>query len=274
MKTRRDVNLSKDYTKEDVIQNKKQAIRILNKLLESLINDSSEQHLKKANLISYWLKNFANYIEFEESFSPSRLIRYSRGNVIRANLGFNIGKEMGGLHYAIVLDNDNKRNADVITIIPLSSTDGRMVHERNVDLGTELFERVSIRQKNLLHAAQKELEDYLPIHNLFDSLTDAILKSDSQDISEDLALIDRQRVMLENKEKIVKRTISILESHSNEILKMKHGSMAVVNQIRTISKQRIYIPKKSEDFLYNISLSAAAMDKINSKIKELFIFEK
>ncbi len=49
--------------------------------------------------------------------------------------------------------------------------------------------------------------------------------------------------------------------------------MAVVNQITTVSKQRIYTPKRSEDFLYGISLSPAAMDKINEKIKELYIFD-
>lgn len=42
-----------DFTKEDVIRNKKDAIKSLNKMLEYFINDSSEKHLKKANLISY-----------------------------------------------------------------------------------------------------------------------------------------------------------------------------------------------------------------------------
>ena len=45
------IALSKPFTKEDVIQNKKSAICTLNKQLEYYINDPSGNHLKKANLI-------------------------------------------------------------------------------------------------------------------------------------------------------------------------------------------------------------------------------
>ena len=43
--------MSKDFTKEDVISNKKAAIKALNNLLEHYINDPSGNHLKKANFI-------------------------------------------------------------------------------------------------------------------------------------------------------------------------------------------------------------------------------
>jgi len=50
--------MSKELTKENVIQNKKDAIKCINKLLEGYINDPSRMHLKKAHLISYWLKDY------------------------------------------------------------------------------------------------------------------------------------------------------------------------------------------------------------------------
>lgn len=92
--------MSKELNKDEVIRNKKKSIKALNKMLESFINDTSEKHLKKANLISYWLNSYTSYLQNEESFSPSRLIRYKRGSVVRVNFGFNVGKELGGLHYA------------------------------------------------------------------------------------------------------------------------------------------------------------------------------
>lgn len=79
--------------------------------------------------------------------------------------------------------------------------------------------------------------------------------------------------MLEKKNELEK-SLGIIRRNMKEFVKMKSGSMAVINQITTISKQRIYTPKRSEDFLYGISLSPAAMDKINIKLKELFIFSK
>ena len=46
---------------------------------------------------------------------------YSRGDVIKVNLGFNIGNELGGLHYCIVLNKyDNTRNG-ALNVIPLTS---------------------------------------------------------------------------------------------------------------------------------------------------------
>lgn len=78
--------MSKDFTKEDVIANKKAAIKELNKLLERYINDPSGAHLKKANLISYWLKDYVRFINFEEQFDPKRNIAYKRGNIIRNKL--------------------------------------------------------------------------------------------------------------------------------------------------------------------------------------------
>lgn len=41
------ITLSKSFTKEDVIQNKKSAIQALNKQLEYYINDPSGNHTKK-----------------------------------------------------------------------------------------------------------------------------------------------------------------------------------------------------------------------------------
>ena len=116
--------------KEDVIQNKKSAIRALNKQLEYYINDPSGNHLKKANLISYWLKDYVRMINYEEKFNPTRNIAYKRGNIIKLNFGFNIGSEYGGLHYAVVLDKHNAHNSPVVTVVPLTSIkQDKTIHE-------------------------------------------------------------------------------------------------------------------------------------------------
>ena len=63
-----------------------------------------------------------------------------------------------------------------------------------------------------------------------------------------------------------------LLKQQEEINRMKNGSVAKIEQITTVSKQRIYIPKNKKDLLYGISFSKEAMEKINGKIKELYIF--
>lgn len=55
----------------------------------------------------------------------------------------------------------------------------------------------------------------------------------------------------------------------SELYKMKDGSIAKIEQITTISKQRIFDLKGSNDVLSGIQFTSAAMDKINERIKEL-----
>ena len=124
--------------KESVISNKKDAIRKLNRLLEGYINDPSGKHLKKANLISYWLKDYTRYLNFEEKFNPTRNIAYKRGNIVKVSFGFNLGAEYGGLHYGIVLDNKNDHSSSVVTVIPLTSAkENQQVHKNSVSIGNE-----------------------------------------------------------------------------------------------------------------------------------------
>ena len=74
--------MSTDFSKEDVIQNKKQAIKKLNSMLEGFINDPSGQRLKKANLLSYWIKDYVRMLSFEETFKtknfdyPEKPLKY------------------------------------------------------------------------------------------------------------------------------------------------------------------------------------------------------
>ena len=49
----------------------------------------------------YWINDFAEYHDEERTFNIAKSGMYSRGDVIKVNLGFNIGNELGD--YIIVL---------------------------------------------------------------------------------------------------------------------------------------------------------------------------
>ena len=51
---------------------------------------------------------------------------------------------------------------------------------------------------------------------------------------------------------------------------MNKGSIALVNQITTISKQRIYYPKTAKDLLARVHLSNDSLDLLDKKLIELF----
>lgn len=62
-----------------------------------------------------------------------------------------------------------------------------------------------------------------------------------------------------------------LQNLNVELNKMKKGSIIQIEQITTISKMRIEIPKNNMDALSGIRLSNDTLDKIDKKIEELFM---
>lgn len=111
----------KTLTKQQLTDNKSKAIAKLNNYLDTCIGNPDPAIQKKAYLISSWLQQYVEFISFEDKFNPTQNISYRRGNVVKVNLGFNIGSELGGPHYAIVIDKHNKHSANTITVIPLVS---------------------------------------------------------------------------------------------------------------------------------------------------------
>ncbi len=281
--------MSKGFTKEDVIQNKKEAIKSLNNLLERYINDSSQKHLKKANLISYWLKDYSQLISFEEKFDPTKNIRYKRGNVVKLNFGFNIGCEYGGLHYGIVLDNNNSHNSPVLTIIPLTSSKaGKPVHNNSVDLGNEIYRLLKLKYDTISKSLNTEKNEIAATLTLLTKYTNMLYESLSEiekcDVNSSeyheritnarhfISATAPIRELWEQKQLHNTNEQSYLNKIGDEISQMKTGSIALVNQITTVSKMRIFDPRNLKGVLANISLSGESMEKINNKMKELYIF--
>lgn len=240
-----------EYNESAIIKNKNTAIKDLeNYLNECILSD--KKHQKKANLISYWLKDYTKYLSEEESFDSSTLKHYSRGDVIKANLGFNVGNEEGGLHYCIVLDKINSRKYSTLTVIPLSSIKpNKKISNTSVLLGDELFKKLSQKCINLIHEngqraieIQKKLEDFYNKQIPF--------KPNPGDFE-------------------TMQYANLAFKIGEEVKQMKSGSVALVNQITTISKQRIYEPKNDLNILSGIKISPENLDLIDKKIKELFL---
>ena len=78
----------------------------------------------------------------------------------------------------------------------------------------------------------------------------------------------------ENDKEQIQKLLNELELYrrmQREIQNLKKGSIALVNQITTISKIRIYDPRKNHDILSGKKLSNEKLDLINNEISKLFI---
>ena len=228
--------------KSKTIAHKDSALQRLN---ESFYKHIESLEFKKSDLLSYWIKDFSEYHDNEKFFKSTTLKTlkvFKRGDIIKANLGFNIGDELGGLHYCIVLNKNDNPYSGTLNIVPLSSfkVDKNYNKKTCLDLGDELF----------LLLNKKYYKESNSLNQEFNSLR--IL-----DLYDDKKQIKAQDLL---------KKISYLQKISEEISRMKHGSIAYINQITTISKQRIF----KTPILSGIKISSNALDLIDKKIIELY----
>ncbi len=249
--------------KKEVINNKNEAINKINEYLDNCIIQD-DKHLKKANLLSFWLKDFFKYIEQEETFDSSYLKEYSRGDIIKVNLGFNVGNEEGGLHYCVVLDKKNNKVYSTLTVIPLSSLkENSKPNKSSIFLGEEIYE-------SLFNKCRKLIEDG---HNEIKIIKQGIeyLQNLPEDTEESQIIKNYRINNLKKKLRNNQNNLQLILKIDQELSQMKKGTIALINQITTISKQRIYNPKKDLDILSGIKLSDEKMKLIDEKIKKFYI---
>lgn len=212
--------------------------------LECFLNQTMQTDPNKASKIAYWISDYISMLNKEQNFSARNLKKYKRGDIVKAHLGFRIGSEQGGLHYCIVIDVDNHINAPTLTVIPLTSvkksTKLDNLGDKRLFLGTEIFDLLYAKSTHLINK----------------TLVEIVEVSGKEIPSNEL-----QR--LEQLMQQAKKT-------KQEVLSMKSGSIALLNQIVTISKIRIYDPLSSKNTLHGIRISDTTLDLIDEKIKKLY----
>lgn len=210
----------------------------LSRLDLSFVKHVELNEYKISDLLAYWIYDFAEYHDEEKTFNIAKSGMYSRGDVIKINLGFNIGNELGGLHYCIVLNKyDNTKNG-ALNVIPLTSRkDNKKYDSSSVNLGKELY--------NVFH---EKIE---------------IEKRKLQQILSELEKIEDVPMNIQN---IIKKEKKYIAKMEQEIFKMKKDSIALINQITTVSKQRIF----KDTVRRNVKISSSSLDLIDKQIIKFF----
>ena len=210
----------------------------LSRLDLSFLKHIELSEYKKSELLAYWIHDYAVYHDAERDFDVTKSGVFHRGDIIKVNLGFNIGNELGGLHYCVVLNKkDNPKNG-VLNIVPLTSKKVNKRYPRScVNLGNELYNILNqnIEKENMrLNKLLIKLDDF-----------EEIPKSIQDSISKEMKYINQL---------------------SKSIDKYKKESIVLINQITTISKQRIFF----DVVLKNVRLSNESLDLIDEQIIKFF----
>ena len=172
-------------------------------------------------------------------------------------MGYNIGSEEGGLHYCVVMDKDNPLSSPVLTVIPLTSvkstTDIKHLRKSNIYLGNELFQSL---KKKLCEAQNTCTIELKKLQKIIDSYKETVNSELEEEIDKGI--------------KCETRRLKSIQEMNSEILKMEKGSIALVNQITTISKIRIYNPKTNKDILSGIRLPSEKLDLLDEEILKCY----
>lgn len=229
------VTLKHDLETNTLNQLKEKCVIKLKTFLTHLIETKTDndRYSKRASLIGKWISKYVDYLQEDDTFSPGNLIRYKRGSVILVDYGYRVGRELGGVHYAIVLDVRNSKNSPIITTIPLSS-----VKENGKE--DSVFKLVL--QKGIFELAFEKIEKKM--------------LSETSDDGGNKSLEEFE------KDEYINRYIE-------QIKKMKMGSEVLLSQIAAVSKQRIISPKSKNDLLFGIQIEQDDMRSLDEKLKQL-----
>lgn len=102
---------------------------IINKNLPHKFSYLDRWLLKKSKL----LLNESNHINDEIKYKV-----YKRGTIIKVDFGVNLGSEMSQVHFAIVLNKYDNPSNNVLTVVPLTSKQGKY----NLDLGSLIINKL------------------------------------------------------------------------------------------------------------------------------------
>lgn len=94
--------------------------------------------VKRGKIYMQWLKDHTYYLTREVKFNPSSMRIYKRREIVLLNFGFNVGSELGGVHYGVVTTDSGFSNP-VINVVPLGSLEAHQgeanLHKNEIYLG-------------------------------------------------------------------------------------------------------------------------------------------
>ena len=220
----------------------------------SYVKDLMNSNYKKSAIFVYWLNDYISYLKAEAVFNPSYYIAYKRGQIVFVNFGYRVGSELGGNHYAIVLDVKNARSSRTVTVLPLKSKREKPTTYANiyhVPLGTCV--------KELLENKAREIK-----HHNFSEIIQLVGVITGKQPSENIDADARKRIAL------IKRNDRIANSIIQYTQKLNNESVADTGQIVTISKQRINHPCTNSDILTGIIIPDGYMQEIEKRLKRIY----
>lgn len=224
---------------------------------------------KKFKYLPEWLRAKANYYNSDIKHSQKNNKVFQRGALVMVDFGINVGNELSGNHFAVVLNKSDSPKNGVLTVVPVSSKANKFAIEIDgliSEKSATFLDSLITEEMISLHFLEKRI--------VKEHLTEEEKKEMVNEIYEDggsatyTKYISRQSLsnILEEKKKIRFKIRQLIDHYE----KYNKTSYAKCLDITTISKKRILFLNEY-DPCGKIKVSNETLDKIDETIKEWFI---
>ncbi|MDR2833655.1 MAG: type II toxin-antitoxin system PemK/MazF family toxin [Streptococcaceae bacterium] len=265
----------------------KKAYKLLDEANE-IFKEVYDSKNRKFKYLPEWNLNKAKYLKSEIELSTRKSHKvYKRGALIFVDFGVNVGNELSGNHWALVISKKDSFKNGSLTVIPITSKENRFTVQLDKTIGEPSQAMIDnyLRQK-ILHfvglgfIVSEVMENLLgPNSNEANLKRKKFLEQAIKDytITDQELKVTRQSIKFSTPEEVLQQLsnqsddIAQLYAVRDSYEKYKKISYAKCMDITTISKNRI-IPVNKFDPVGKVKASTDTMMKIDKKIKENFTY--
>ncbi|MCM1556799.1 MAG: type II toxin-antitoxin system PemK/MazF family toxin [Anaeroplasma bactoclasticum] len=235
-------------------------------IVSDIQNPKKEKFKNLGNNVNQLSKMFKREIEKSKGQSV-KYAKYKYGTIVMVNFNINVGDELCGNHFAIVLTNEDSPYSSMLTILPLSSKNksnrmslGELISgiiyneiikkSEEIDQKRESLDKELFKNRDSLVNILKKYDDninYKDEKDLTPEKIDLVLKKvEGEDIKELCEIINECEKNLKTLEEIknnINKMLKIIEVYSSK----NRLTYAMIDQIQTISKFKILKPLNEFD---------------------------
>ncbi len=253
---------------------KKENLELLSEATNRLIDFvANNPQYHKSFGMGMSLLNYVEQLERDLNKKRRRYKTYLPGTIVYVHFGMNFGEEFSKTHYAITLSKNDRKDKRTITVIPLTSKDGKDKLKLDFNFSRELFHlthQVAIENaKKIDEKLLLEINSALPSNvSPVTTFSDMSYLFDNNDKFNDLL-----RKIFNKKQRAVE-LLEIANEQMDRFQKtIEKTTYAALDCITTIDKNKIE-PRISEiDVLSATVIGDKQLKKLSNAIAEKIIFD-
>lgn len=223
----------------------------LNNYKKVLNNNHGKKNYKKYKHLPDWILSKSKYLLRDYKCYGNNRKVFARGSLVYVDFGVNVGTELSGSHFAIVLTKNDHRRNDKLNVVPLTSHS----HEDNIPMNDTILNRANANLTKY----------YINLEFLYLSLI--VLHEEMFDKDDNLSSEDVQKA----KKEFLRRMNRITDPHSYKycvsIIDDKDWARKFIRKVKFQYKKVEAMKKLNE----KIVKASRVMVKYNNYNKETFI---